>query len=994
MIKLKDNIKEEKLMLKLKKLLCIAVSVLMLISCFAPLCMAESDVYAGVIEAFGAQNLDVDYDINRITLLNEVYLDKNVDFPDGTVFDGNYHTIYYPSEYCINLLGNAQFFNTIISVNPGAAVANSAVFVNGDDSVVEFYASSINSGENNCFAITADGVRLTLSETNLSGYSAFVVSGDCDIALNNWSNAFSYNQRSLLDQNHTGVIRVTDSCDVTITGNGSITAGGDNCALVKIDGETNQSAVKLGGELSLRDELTQNDIDNLDDCSVDGYLKKADGSRVYKKYLAELIISAEDGDTVVVADDVKLLADGYQTTHFSSDKNITLDLRGNSIGSISTDGDNTITIINSDSCKAAFGASGELGNVKVEFGVFAEDVSKYIDTDQYYNKQTGAVYPAALSKAIQDGVINLPAAKPQTTDDVYSIVSWYLSTFRTDKYELMCTNVDENDKVSIGAYDRNTYELVVEYSDVEIKFANVDTDVLAAVKEYSSKVEEWQTFNLTDLEVINYWLSSYSSGNEMSPVQNLANYSGELKEFLNSSNITVSFETATGMGWGDMLETGALGEGAFIYDGVAYDVIGPFGAYAKHVIYVDDNTATTKEALAAAAQKRINNYLGNTDVTVEYGGLFEDIYEDCFYVEDWEDFDLSAVEYYFTVTIGENQQHVLIVPDSSKMVTPSYKTADVVTNIEISSASAEIPLDTKIDAKEVTSADELDRIYGAIGIEDGESYDLKLYSNTLGQYVTKLENGKFLVSIPLKDKTKPVTFAFYVDKDGNTTAYEVTVKDGVAQFETDHFSVYTLAYDAGTPGIAYVDTSKVFTDVKEGEWYKYYVDNMYSQGFMVGASKTEFGVNDTLTRAMFVTVLSRIAGVDQKAAAAEVFADVKAGEYYSKAVEWAKKNGVVAGYDDGTFRPNDSITREEICQMVVNYVNLEKITLNTDKGAGVFADAAEISGWAKAAVTACYKAGIVVGYKNGDKAYFKPQSTATRAEASVILSQFYDNYKA
>ncbi len=195
-----------------------------------------------------------------------------------------------------------------------------------------------------------------------------------------------------------------------------------------------------------------------------------------------------------------------------------------------------------------------------------------------------------------------------------------------------------------------------------------------------------------------------------------------------------------------------------------------------------------------------------------------------------------------------------------------------------------------------------------------------------------------------------------------------------------------------------LDTSKVFEDVNKGDWYKDAVDYCYSNGFIAGMSETVFGVNTKVSRAMFVTIIARMAGVDTSekanAKATTKFADVKAGQWYSAAVKWANEKGIVSGISETSFAPNANLTREQLCVMVVNFAKVSGTELTATKKEIKFADSNKIASWAKDAVKVCQRAGIVSGYVEGSKTYFKPQNTATRAEATQILYVLHKNFIA
>ncbi|MBQ7901802.1 MAG: S-layer homology domain-containing protein, partial [Clostridia bacterium] len=141
-------------------------------------------------------------------------------------------------------------------------------------------------------------------------------------------------------------------------------------------------------------------------------------------------------------------------------------------------------------------------------------------------------------------------------------------------------------------------------------------------------------------------------------------------------------------------------------------------------------------------------------------------------------------------------------------------------------------------------------------------------------------------------------------------------------------------------------------------------------------------------RAMFVTRLHRAEG-EPSTAQTGSFADVTADSYYSRAVEWAAANGIVTGYSNVMFAPDDYITREQIAAIMLRYADY--------KGAGPvgawairldYTDLAEVSDYAGKAVMYCSMKGIMQGRDNGK---FAPKDCTTRAEAAVIIKRFLDN---
>ena len=174
-----------------------------------------------------------------------------------------------------------------------------------------------------------------------------------------------------------------------------------------------------------------------------------------------------------------------------------------------------------------------------------------------------------------------------------------------------------------------------------------------------------------------------------------------------------------------------------------------------------------------------------------------------------------------------------------------------------------------------------------------------------------------------------------------------------------------------------------FTDVKEGDWFYSAIRDSYDSGLMKGLSDTKFAPSSGMTRAMFVTLLSRMDGITPSGAKSS-FKDVPAGQWYTDAVIWASENGIVSGYDNGNFHPHAHLTREQLCTLILRYTNYLGKTLPSGSSGEPFADASYINSYAREGVNACKNAGLVNG-KDGNK--FDPQGGATRAEVAAIIQR-------
>ncbi len=175
-----------------------------------------------------------------------------------------------------------------------------------------------------------------------------------------------------------------------------------------------------------------------------------------------------------------------------------------------------------------------------------------------------------------------------------------------------------------------------------------------------------------------------------------------------------------------------------------------------------------------------------------------------------------------------------------------------------------------------------------------------------------------------------------------------------------------------------------FDDVPEGEWYYDTVVEAYNAGIMKGQSETKFAPLKTMSRSEFVMLLYRITGVTETGFAKQLekFDDGDTDEWYSEAMGWGVKRGLIKGMDDNTVRPAQTITRAELAVMIVRYLGYRGITLPDAAEETVFTDDAVIADWAREQVYTCQIWGI---FKGDDAGNFNPANKATRAEGATII---------
>lgn len=174
-----------------------------------------------------------------------------------------------------------------------------------------------------------------------------------------------------------------------------------------------------------------------------------------------------------------------------------------------------------------------------------------------------------------------------------------------------------------------------------------------------------------------------------------------------------------------------------------------------------------------------------------------------------------------------------------------------------------------------------------------------------------------------------------------------------------------------------------FQDVPNSHWATSAVEYVYDNDLMNGTGPRTFTPGGTLTRAMFVTILGRMDGVNAASYPDTSFSDVPVGQWYSPYVAWASGQGIVTGTGNGQFSPNTPVTREQMAAMIARYVDASGVSLpDADNPASSFKDASSVSSWARDGLELMRRTGILSGYDDGT---FGPKKTATRAEAAMIF---------
>ncbi|MGM9641003.1 MAG: S8 family serine peptidase [Faecousia sp.] len=178
--------------------------------------------------------------------------------------------------------------------------------------------------------------------------------------------------------------------------------------------------------------------------------------------------------------------------------------------------------------------------------------------------------------------------------------------------------------------------------------------------------------------------------------------------------------------------------------------------------------------------------------------------------------------------------------------------------------------------------------------------------------------------------------------------------------------------------------SAAFSDLNTGAWYHEYTDFVLENGLMNGMGGGKFAPNGTVTRAMAVTMLYRLAGEPEVKSAAP-FTDVADGKYYTKAVAWAYENGIVKGMTDKLFAPNADATREQLVTFLYRYAQFAGMDTSAKADLSTFADGTSVSNFAVDAMTWAVGAGLVEGMGNNKLA---PKANAVRVQLAALIYRF------
>lgn len=238
----------------------------------------------------------------------------------------------------------------------------------------------------------------------------------------------------------------------------------------------------------------------------------------------------------------------------------------------------------------------------------------------------------------------------------------------------------------------------------------------------------------------------------------------------------------------------------------------------------------------------------------------------------------------------------------------------------------------------------------------------------LADYIPTREGYEFTGWYADEDLTDKITS---IRLTRNTTIYAGWTENGKVNPDTG----------AGNP----------FTDVHKTDWFYDDVMFVYKNGLMAGTSGTTFSPYSNTTRAQIATIFYRLDG-SPEVTGKNSFTDVEyspATTWYYDAVTWVQQSGVMGGYGNNLFGPNDPVTREQLASIFYRYAQYKGYDVSTAGSLDSFTDKDSVSAWAQEAMKWAVGNGILGGKGNN---ILDPKGTATRAEIAAMLHRFIEKY--
>lgn len=292
---------------------------------------------------------------------------------------------------------------------------------------------------------------------------------------------------------------------------------------------------------------------------------------------------------------------------------------------------------------------------------------------------------------------------------------------------------------------------------------------------------------------------------------------------------------------------------------------------------------------------------------------------------------------------------------------------------------------------EATSNDEVITVkvllHGGQGVTNGRvvlSYDAEILTLTGTEAVSGF--GKVSVNAETAGQVALAWVGSEITEDITLLTATFTGGVGRVTFTAESADLYMGKEKLELPIASASVSFNPFEDI-DNHWARAEILESYYAGLFKGITETRFAPENTITRAMFVTVLYRMAGEPNVDGLTTSFTDLTEGEYYVPAVLWATEAGITNGISQTQFAPGKTLSRQELATMLYRYAEASGQDVSGEADLSGFKDAAAISDWADEAMGWAVDAGILEGFPGG---YMMATISATRAQTAVIFCRYLD----
>ncbi len=431
-------------------------------------------------------------------------------------------------------------------------------------------------------------------------------------------------------------------------------------------------------------------------------------------------------------------------------------------------------------------------------------------------------------------------------------------------------------------------------------------------------------------------------------------------------------------------------------------------------------------------------YVGDSGVKYYYDGrknsdlvtIYDDIFEALEYTVDQDDdidtddFDLDDVD--------DDEELILVLgEDQETKSTNYYKNNTVVlchnVVIDLNGHSLAFPTDfiniTKTNKKYTLTITNTSSTAGTftytdenvtLTLNEDDKIKFEYEKDAPGIYTVTVSagTGGTVKASPTADKNNEIKIG-----QGSEIKFTITPSTGYAldAIKADSKAVASTSYTTASSGVVTYTLKNVtkdqkveitfkksgttstssewsnpFNDVSKTDDYYSAVQFVYEHELFKGVSDTRFSPDATMTRAMFVTVLGRLAGADVTRYTTSSYSDVPINSttsWYAPYVEWATQNGIIEGYGDGKFGPDNNVTHQQMYLMMLRYTKfIENIAVNTTGVTTNASDSADIADWAVDACKFASQKNFLVKVNNK----ITPKAEAKRSELAQLLEKYCD----